>query len=221
MDLLGLSIFGGQVDSKRRVDPWVYLAEKHRTLFLAGLIHGGASSFVGGMPVPHMNVAAVVDVMLALDCVSNEPIKLFIDSYGGGVEEGLMFYDIMQSLRSPVYTVGRGNCSSMAAVLLASGMAEHRYAFANCIMMLHLSRGEARGDYRERARMELVLREYEKRVAGVIIKHCGKTDKSPEQILEEWADKNELWMFPEQALEYGLIDKIITPEVFSQEIMPE
>lgn len=124
----------------------------------------------------------------------------------------------MQAVRSPIYTIGRGSCASMAAVLLSAGAAGHRYAFPNCCFMLHLIKAQAQGDHHQRATMEKVFREYEKRIAEIIIRHCRK-GMTPEQILNEWGEERELWMFAEEAVNYGLIDTVITPEIYRQDIL--
>lgn len=218
----GVSAFPLGGKASQLTDPWTYLLERKRIVYLTSAIYEGVPANLAGIPALVGSAAPVVaDLLLALDAVNHEPIKLFIDSPGGGIEAGLTIYDTMQSIRSPVYTIGRGTCASMAAVLLAAGAAGHRYAFPNCAMMLHLARGESQGTRQERERREKVLQQYEQRVAALIIKHCRKQDQDVEHVLSEWREESELWMFPHAAVTYGLVDKIITPEIFSQEIFPE
>lgn len=219
MDMLGMSVFGCDYKEKTRIDPWTHLAMRKRILFLSGVIEQSAPVQVGGIILPHMNVTTVTDFILALDTINSNPIKLVIDSYGGSIEDGLTLYDTMQIVKSPVYTIGRGTCASMAAILLSAGAAGHRYALPNCCFMLHLSKAQAQGDRRKRERMERVFREYEKRIAEIIIRHCQK-NMTPDQVLDEWDEERELWMFAGEAVNYGLIDKVITPEVYTQEILP-
>lgn len=221
MQFVGISAFPSVIEDERRIDPWTFLVEKKRMLFLAGSIDDFSSSGVGGVLTPHRSVGAIVDFMLALDAVSSEPIKLFIDSEGGSIPTGLMLYDIMQALRSPVYTIGRGKCASMAAILLASGAPGHRYAFPNCVAMLHLSWGTAQGTGPLRKKREKYFEECDSRLAEIIIRHCKKEGRTAAEILDEWSDEKEMWMFPSEAREYGLIDTIITPEIYRREILGE
>lgn len=221
MNFPGFSVFTSEHKAGQRIDPWAFLMEKKRMLFLGGLIEISAPAVIGGAALLHMSAQAVVDCMLALDALGNEPIKLLIDSPGGGAETGLMIYDTMQAIRSPVYTIGRASCASMAAVLLASGAPGHRYAFPNCVLMLHMGRGgAASGDRKEREVREKNIQEYERRIADIIRRHCGK-NQSANDILREWFEESELWMFADKALEYGLIDKIITPEIYREELLGE
>lgn len=219
MNILGMSVFSCDEKEEMRIDPWTYLTKERRILFLCGTIEQGAPILVSGIPVPHMNVTTVTDFILALDALSSKPIKLIIDSYGGSVEDGLALYDIMQVVRSPIYTIGRGSCASMAAILLAAGAAGHRYAFPNCCFMLHLAKAQAQGDRHQREKMEKVFREYDKRIAEIIIRHCRKNNMTPEQVLGEWDEERELWMFAEEAVSYGLIDQVVTPEIYRQDIL--
>ncbi|MBI2640841.1 MAG: ATP-dependent Clp protease proteolytic subunit [Candidatus Sungbacteria bacterium] len=216
-----MDLFPGAIDNRKRVDPWIYLAEKKRTLFLSGPVGHGVPIIIGGMSVPHMSAETVVDLMLALDAEnSNDPIRLMIDSPGGEASLGLMLYDVMQCVRAPVFTIGRSMCASMAAVILAAGREGHRYAFPNCTMMLHLGWGGSEGRGKERKKREKWLDACDERLARIIIKHCKKVDLTPQQIIEEWDEERELWMFPEQAIDYGLIDKVVTPEIYRAELFP-
>ena len=66
MPMDGLTVFAGKIDWKKRVDPWTYLAENKRTIFLQGPIIDGVPVLIGGVPFPHMTVVAVADLMLSL-----------------------------------------------------------------------------------------------------------------------------------------------------------
>ena len=218
--MIGITPFTSATKASQRIDPWTYLIENKRILVLRGAIVPEVPTSISGMVVPHMNVGALMDTMIALDVLEVKPIKLIIDSEGGAAADGLALFDTMQSLRSPVYTIGRGTCASMAAILLVSGAPGRRYAFPNCSLMLHMARGAASGDRKEREAREKNLREYEERIADIIRRHCAKS-QSTDEILREWFEESELWMFAEKALEYGLIDKVITPEVYREEIVGE
>lgn len=214
MAAVGLDIFSGTTKNSMRVDPWIYLAEKHRTVFLRGPITDNTPAVVGGMAVPGMSCSAVIDLLLAFDRDNEQkPIKLFIDSPGGEVNLGLMLYDVMQSIRAPVYTIGM-SCASMAAILLSAGRDGHRYAFPHCALMLHMGWGNAQGRGQERKKREKWLDKCDQKLAEIIIKHCKKEGYTAQQILDEWDEERELWMYAEDAREYGLIDHVITPEIY-------
>jgi ATP-dependent Clp protease protease subunit len=179
------------VSGEHMVDVAEHLANKHRVLFLSGVI-GGSLDLVMGL--------------LAMDSVSHDPIKLVITSPGGDVEGTLLLYDTLQSLQSPIYTFGR-YCASAAVMILVAG--EKRYLSPHALTMLHLISATIGGDTRDVEIQYKELDRYKDKMLKVLLDN-GAT-KSKEQILID-IDRD-FYLSPQQAIDYGLADEIMTKEV--------
>jgi len=151
----------------------------------------------------------LVTRLLTLDVEDpGKEITLYINSPGGTIHEGMAIYDAMRAIRSPVSTVCVGMAASMGAVLLACGARGRRFAWPHARVMIHqpLIMGTITGtatDLDIRARETLRYREELNRILA------EKTGKSPEQIAED--TDRDYFMSAEEAMEYGLIDRIIPP----------
>lgn len=147
----------------------------------------------------------VVAQLLFLESEDPEKdIHLYINSPGGSVTAGLAIYDTMQYIKSPVSTICVGLAASMAAVLLASGAKGKRLALPNSEMMIHQPSGGARGqasDIEIHARNILKTRE---RLNRILAAHTGQ---AMENVARDTERDN--FMSAEEALQYGLIDRII------------
>ena len=148
---------------------------------------------------------SIIAQMLYLESVDPEKdIYLYINSPGGAVSAGLGIFDTMNHLKCDVSTICVGLAASMGAFLLAAGAKGKRRALANSQIMIHQPIGGASGqatDMEISARNLLRLKD---RMNGILAKNTGK---SVEDIQKDTERNN--WMFPEEALEYGLIDSII------------
>jgi len=162
--------------------------------------------FLGG-PIEDESANVLIAQMLFL---SNEDhsadIHFYINSPGGSVSAGMAVYDTMQFLRCPVATYCVGLSASMGAVLLCGGAKGKRFALPNARILLHqpLIGGVLQGaatDLSIEAQEILRLREI---LYGVISKHSGT---AIEKIRRD-CDRN-LWLSPTEALEYGLVDKVL------------
>jgi len=172
--------------------------------------------FLGG-PLDDTTANLIVAQMLFL---SNEDTKndihFYINSPGGSITAGLAVYDTMQFLRCDVATYCVGQAASMAAVLLTGGKAGKRYILANGRILLHqpLIAGVLEGpatDLDIEAQEILRLRS---RLYKILAKCTGQTaDK-----IEKDCDRN-LWLEAEEAISYGLVDKILqkAPEIVRDE----
>ncbi len=135
----------------------------------------------------------------------DKDIHLYINSPGGVVTAGMAIYDTMQYIRPDVSTICIGSCASMAAVLLTSGAAGKRFALPHSNVMIHQPLGGVQGQATEieiHAREILRLRE---ELNGILASHSGQPI---EKIRHDTERDN--FMTAEQALQYGLIDKILT-----------
>jgi len=133
---------------------------------------------------------------------------MYINSPGGSVYAGLAIYDTMQHMRAPVSTFCIGMAASMAAVLLASGEKDKRNALPNSRIMIHQPSSGAQGtaaDIEIAAKEILHIRE---KLNTIIAKHTGQ---SVDRIQED-VDRDR-FMSPEEAVEYGLIDRVLVGPV--------
>lgn len=188
----------GKVRKNQMVGPHEFLFSK-RILFLYGGIDIVRVDFLGS--------TWLIDALLALDLKSDRPIKLVINSPGGIIEEGLILYDTIKSLRSPLYTIGR-SCQSLAAIILASGTQGHRYLYPNSRIMLHLPFGVLSGDSEEVGIQTKELMQAKNKLVEILIDNG--VPKTPKAILKDI--NREFWLSAEEAIKYGLADKIIDSE---------
>ena len=169
-----------------------HMTQNHRILFLSGAITGEMDS---------------QNLLLALDSLSNDPIRIVITSPGGDLDSTFLFYDTMRMIKSPIETVGR-YCASAAAMLLAAG--SKRYLFPHAKVMLHLPAGQMGGDAKDWDIQHKQMESYRDKVVGILIE-CG-AKKSREEILSD-IDRD-YWLEPTAAISYGLADEIMTKEVW-------
>ena len=135
---------------------------------------------------------------------SDKDISLYINSPGGMVSAGLAIYDTIQYIRPNVSTICLGMAASMGAVLLTAGAAGKRYALPNAKIMIHQPMGGMQGqasDIEIHAKEILKTREL---LNGILTKHTGQP---PEKIAAD--TDRDYYMTSEEALAYGLVDKII------------
>ncbi len=148
---------------------------------------------------------SIVAQLLFLESEDPEKdINLYINSPGGSVSAGLAIYDTMQYIKSPVSTICVGLAASMGAVLLAGGAKDKRFALPNSEIMIHQPLGGARGqasDIEIHAKNILRTREL---LNKILASHTGQ-DIS--KIAQDTDRDN--FMTADEALKYGLIDKII------------
>jgi ATP-dependent Clp protease protease subunit len=148
----------------------------------------------------------ILESVLLLNGISEvEPINLFICSHGGEVDAGMAIYDLIQWIPAPVYTIGMGNCASMAAILLMSG--QKRFIFPHCWVMLHQTSGWVWGDKDTTLSRASMMERQERQILEVQAFHTGR---SAEQIAKDTI--KEKWFDAEEALAYGIVDEIIKPE---------
>ena len=142
----------------------------------------------------------------------DKEIQLYINSPGGSVTAGLAIYDTMQYVRSDVVTICLGQAASMGAMLLAAGAAGKRQVLPNSRIMLHQPWGGFQGqasDVDVQAREILKLRE---RMNRILADH---TNQSIELIEKD--TERDYYMSGEEALAYGVIDRVVTRHEVSSE----
>ncbi|WP_304607799.1 ATP-dependent Clp endopeptidase proteolytic subunit ClpP [Glaciimonas sp. PAMC28666] len=166
---------------------------RERVIFLVG-------------PVNDQTANLIVAQLLFLESENPEKdISLYINSPGGSVSAGMAIFDTMQFIKPDVSTLCTGMAASMGAFLLAAGAKGKRFSLPNSRIMIHQPLGGAQGqasDIEIQAREILYLRE---RLNGILAEKTGRTI---EQIGKDTDRDN--FMSSDAAVEYGLIDKVLT-----------
>lgn len=151
------------------------------------------------------DVANIISAqLLYLNSIGDDDIKMFINSPGGSVIDGLAIYDTMNYVTPDVCTYCMGMCASMGSIILSSGTKGKRYSLPNGEVMIHQVSSWAEG---QTADMEIRInhaKRLQKKCYEIL---ASNTDKPYEQI-EKDADRDH-WFVAEEALNYGLIDEII------------
>lgn len=133
-----------------------------------------------------------------------QDIKLYINSPGGSVYDGLAIYDTMQYITPDVQTIGIGLQASMGAFLLSSGAKGKRVALPNSRIMIHQPSSGTQGKVTDQ---EITLREsiyLKKRLNEILAKNTGQTVRKVEKDAER-----DYWMSATEAKQYGLIDQVV------------
>lgn len=160
--------------------------------------------FLGEEIDDHLANLVIAQLLFLESEDADRDIYLYINSPGGSVTAGLAIYDTMQYVKPQVCTICIGQASSMAAVLLCAGAKGKRFALPNARIMIHQPWGGVQGqatDIDIQAREILRLK---KLLQGILAKHTGNDIERIERDSER-----DFFMTSQQALEYGLIDKII------------
>lgn len=139
-----------------------------------------------------------------MDSIGNEDISLYINSPGGSVTAGMAIYDTMNLIKSDVKTICVGSCASMAAILLSSGCKNKRFCLKNSEVMIHQPLGGIEGQATEiKIAAEHILKIKDK-INKILSKNTGKELKEIELDTDR-----DYFLSSKEALEYGLIDKVL------------
>lgn len=168
-------------------------------------------------PVEQHTASIICSQLLFLESQDREkPIYMYINSPGGIVTEGLAIYDTMQFITCPVYTIVMGQACSMGSFLAMAGEAGNRMVLPNSRTMIHRvssgTRGTSGSVYVQELEFEDNRRHFEeskkvnKRLTELYVKH-NTANKSYEEMLEVM--KYDTFLSAEEAVEYGLADKVM------------
>ncbi len=165
-----------------------------------------------GTPIDDQVAGLIVAQMLYLDREDPErEISLYIQSPGGVIYSGLAIYDTMQVIRAPVSTIAIGSTASMGTVLLAAGAPGRRFTLPHATIHIHQPLGGARGQASDiQIQAEEIIR-LRRIINGILAEHTGQ----PIERIERDTDRD-LFMDAEHAVEYGLVDEVITPARLAQ-----
>ena len=159
-----------------------------------------------GEEVNETTASLVVAQLLFLESEDpNKDIHLYINSPGGMVTAGMAIYDTMQYIKCDLSTICIGLAASMGAFLLAGGAKGKRYALPNAEVMIHQPSGGAKGQATEiQIAAENILKT-KKKLNEIL---AANTGKPYEQVAAD--TERDYYMSAEEAMEYGLIDSVIT-----------
>ena len=161
-----------------------------------------------GTPVDDMVANLIVAQLLLLDSENPEKdIMLYINSPGGSVTAGLAIYDTMQHIRADVQTICLGEAASMGAFLLSAGAKGKRMALPSARIMIHQPLGGAQGQATDIEIQAQEILRIKKTLNEIMASNTGQSIKK----IEKDTDRDYI-MTPQEALEYGMIDKVITKE---------
>lgn len=164
---------------------------KDRIVFLSGEINDEVANLI-------------VSELLYLNSLNNEDIYLYINSPGGSVTAGMAIYDTMNFIKCDVSTICVGMCASMAAFLLSSGTKGKRVCLKNGEIMIHQPLGGVQGQATEiKIHAERIIKLKEK-LNKILASNTGKDIKKIERDTER-----DYYLDSEEALEYGLVDKVL------------
>ena len=162
-----------------------------------------------GTPVDDMVANLIVAQMLLLDSENPEKdIMLYLNSPGGSVTAGFAIYDTMQHIRADVSTICLGQAASMGAFLLSSGAKGKRMALPHSRVLIHQPLGGAQGQATDIEIQAAEILRIKKSLNEILASNTGQALSK----IEKDTDRDYI-MTPEEALEYGMIDKVITKDV--------
>lgn len=165
-----------------------------------------------GEEINSVTANLVIAQLLHLESQDAEKdISLYINSPGGEVYSGLAILDTMNYIKPAVSTICVGMAASMAAVLLACGAKGKRFCLPNSMVMIHQPSGGARGQQTEIEIAAREIRENRTRLNHILADASGR---SFEQV--ECDTERDHYMRAQEALEYGLVDRIVTSRVTSK-----
>lgn len=147
----------------------------------------------------------VIKQLLLLEADSDEPIKIYIDSPGGDVDSGYAIFDMIRFINAPVTIIGTGLVASAGALILLAAPKERRFALPNSHYLIHQPLSQMKGTATE---IEIHAAEIEKCRARINKMIAEETGKTIEQVAED--TDRDYWLTAEEALEYGLVSKIVT-----------
>jgi ATP-dependent Clp protease protease subunit len=149
----------------------------------------------------------IVSKLLLLDADKpGEEIKFYINSPGGVVTSGMVMYDTMQLIKSPISTICMGLAASMGSILLSGGVKGKRFIYPHGEVMIHQPSlgGHIQGVSADLEIQAIQTRKVKDIGAKILAGNCGKT---VDQIMKDF--DRDYWMDAKEAIEYGIVDGIV------------
>lgn len=179
-----------EIDGERSYDIFSRLL-KERIIFISGEINDALAN-------------SVIAELLYLDSLNHDDISIYINSPGGCVSSGMAIYDTMNFIGSDVSTICCGIAASMAAFLLSSGTKGKRFILPNADVMIHQPLGGAQGQATDIKIASDRIINLKHRLNKILAKNTNKSLKKIEKDTER-----DNYLSADEALEYGIVDKVI------------
>ncbi|WP_375202483.1 ATP-dependent Clp protease proteolytic subunit [Hyphococcus sp.] len=165
---------------------------KERIIFLSGPVHDQVSTLI-------------IAQLLFLEAENpKKEIAFYINSPGGSVSAGLAMYDTMRYIRPAVSTMCVGMAASMGSLLLAAGEKDMRFSLPNSRIMVHQPSGGFQGQASDIERHAQDIIKIKRRLNEIYVHHTGQSYETIEKTLDR-----DHFMDPEEAVSFGLIDKVL------------
>ena len=159
--------------------------------------------FIGEPVSDHLANLVIAELLFLEKEDPDADIDIYINSPGGSVSAGLAMYDVMQMIKCDVATICVGMAASMGAILLAGGAAKKRYALPNARIMIHAVAGGYEGTVQDaEIRLKEMVRAHDS-LNEILARHTGQPFDKVRRDMDR-----DYFMSPQEALEYGIIDKI-------------
>ncbi|MCX2697116.1 MULTISPECIES: ATP-dependent Clp endopeptidase proteolytic subunit ClpP [Ochrobactrum] len=168
--------------------------------------------FVNGPVEDGMSMLICAQLLFLESENPKKEINMYINSPGGVVTSGMAIYDTMQFIKPPVSTLCMGQAASMGSLLLTAGATGQRYALPNARIMVHQPSGGFQGQASDIERHAQDIIKMKRRLNETYVKHTGRDYETIERTLDR-----DHFMTAQEALEFGLIDKVIESREVSAE----
>lgn len=166
---------------------------EHRKVFLWGVVDDKSAK-------------DITNRLMYLEAIEpGKEITFYINSPGGLVTSGMVIYDTMQMITSPVKTVCMGMAASMGSVLLSGGEKGRRFIFPSGQVMIHQPSGGGQGVSADLEIMATQILKTKRLAADILAKNCGKTI---DKILKDF--DRDYWMDAKESISYGIVDAVLT-----------
>ena len=147
----------------------------------------------------------ITDRLLYLEALDpGKEITFYINSPGGMVTSGMVIYDAMQMISSPVSTVCMGMAASMGSILLSGGQKGRRFIFPHGEVMIHQPSGGGRGTSADLEIMAVKMLKTKQMGARILAENCGHTY---EKVMKDF--DRDYWMDANESIAYGIVDKVL------------
>jgi len=147
----------------------------------------------------------LTDRLMYLEAIDpGKEITFYINSPGGGVTSGMVVYDTMQMISSPVSTVCMGMAASMGSILLSGGEKGRRFIYKHGEVMIHQPSGGGRGTSADLEIMALQIKKAKDLGAKILADNCGQTF---EKVMKDF--DRDYWMNAEESIAYGIVDGVM------------
>ncbi|MBN2419092.1 MAG: ATP-dependent Clp endopeptidase proteolytic subunit ClpP [Deltaproteobacteria bacterium] len=169
--------------------------------------------FIGEQVEDNMANTVIAQLLFLESEDTEKPITVYINSPGGSVTAGLAIYDTMQYIKPDVATLCMGQASSMGALLLAAGAKGKRMALPNSRIMIHQPLGGVQGQATDIEIQAKEIIKIKNTIHNILVEHTGQ----PIEKIREDTERDH-FMSAEQAMEYGIVDRVIKIREIKEEI---